>query len=85
MVKPGFYIHTPSGRIYQVLGVALHSEKPERQLVIYKQSTPMQLRGTKRVLPVGSLWARPVSIFLQPVFNSTVGLWVPRFLRISQQ
>ena len=51
MIVPGLYIHTPSGRLYQVLGVALHSEKPERQLVVYRQTKELQLRGTKRILP----------------------------------
>jgi len=53
MIPLGLYRHY-KGTIYQVLGLAKHSETLE-ELVVYKNTKDQ------------SLWARPVSMFLEEV------------------
>jgi len=63
-VPPGRYRHFKGG-LYEVLGVARHSET-EQELVIYR---PLQ--------GAGGLWARPKAMFLEHVVAD--GQAVPRF------
>jgi hypothetical protein len=61
-VKPGTYRHFKGG-LYEVLGVARHSET-EEELVVYRTGQ-------------GDLWVRPKAMFLETVTRD--GRAVPRF------
>jgi hypothetical protein len=63
-VPPGRYRHF-KGQLYEVLGVARHSET-EEELVVYRA-----LYGEQ------ALWVRPLALFLQPA--TVDGKTVPRF------
>ncbi len=63
-MRPGRYRHFKGG-LYEVLGVARHSETGER-LVVYRA-----LYGE------GGLWVRPEGMFLERVMKD--GVEVPRF------
>jgi hypothetical protein len=63
-VPPGCYRHF-KGSLYEVLGVARHSET-EEELVVYRA------RYGER-----GLWVRPLALFLQPAIVD--GQTVPRF------
>ena len=63
-VPPGRYRHFKGG-LYEVLGVAKHSET-EEELVVYRP-----LYGD------GGLWVRPLAMFLDTV--TAGGAEVPRF------
>ncbi len=55
--KPGIYYHfKDSGKLYEVLGVAKHTEREEEKLVIYRA-----LYGEHK------LFARPEKMFLEMV------------------
>lgn len=69
MIKNGIYKHY-KGNLYEVLGMALHSETMEK-MVVYKP-----LYATPGI-PEGILWVRPFSMFLELV--STENGKVPRF------
>lgn len=67
-IQPGCYRHY-KGKLYDVIGVARHSET-EEQLVVY------------RCLSDGnSLWVRPLAMFLETV--ESTGREVPRFARME--
>ena len=68
-IEPGRYRHY-KGNIYQVLGVARHSETDEL-LVVYRP-----LYGA------GELWVRPLAMFLESV--PVKGRPVPRFERCPE-
>ena len=72
-VTPGIYKHHKGG-MYRVLGVARHTETDE-ETVIYESlyDTPDY--------PAGSLWARPIAMFLETV--EVDGAPTPRFARID--
>ncbi len=53
-LKPGIYKHY-KGEEYQVMGVAMHSENPAEELVVYKH-----LLGD-------ILWVRPLAMFCEDV------------------
>ena len=63
-MKPGTYRHY-KGNLYEVLGVARHSET-EEQLVVYRA-----LYGER------GLWVRPLAMFRETVLVD--GAEVPRF------
>ena len=67
-MQPGTYRHY-KGNLYEVLGVARHSET-EEQLVVYRA-----LYGE------GGLWVRPVAMFQELV--SVEGTLVPRFAPVD--
>ena len=67
-IEPGVYRHTKSGKRYEVLGVALHTEMNE-QLVIYRPLYESQYE----------IFARPYATFVESVMLD--GQTVPRFTR----
>jgi hypothetical protein len=69
VVRIGQYRHY-KGRLYEVVGVARHSETLE-ELVVYRQ-----LYDSER-FPSGTLWVRPRAMFLEEV--EVDGRRVPRF------
>lgn len=71
-LQPGEYRHNKSGNIYEVIGVALHTETGE-PLVVYK--------ALYETLDATSLFARPYSMFVEKV--ELRGEIVPRFQRIE--
>lgn len=66
-VKPGMYTHSKTGKKYQVLFVAKHSESLE-DLVIYKALYESEL---------ADVWARPIEMFMDEV--EIDGVLHPRF------
>src|SRR5437016_6035503 len=68
--EPGAYCHYKGG-LYEVLGVARHSET-EEELVVYRA-----LHGA------GGLWVRPKAMFLEPV--AVGGSEVPRFRYVGAE
>lgn len=62
-VKIGFYKHFKGG-IYEVVGIAKHSEDPEDEYVVYKHDD-------------GEMWIRPKAMFLETVERD--GKTLPRF------
>ena len=66
--QPGQYRHYKGG-LYEVVGIALHSETQE-ELVVYRA-----LYGE------GGLWVRPRLMFLESVLVD--GVSVPRFRRVE--
>ncbi len=66
MIKKGIYRHYKGG-LYEVLGVAVHSETLE-ELVLYKS-----LYDTEKY-PKGTVWARPKEMFLDYVDEDGVKL-----------
>jgi hypothetical protein len=63
-IRPGRYRHY-KGNDYEVIGIARHSET-EEELVVYRK-----LYGD------GSLWVRPLKMFIEDV--EVEGRMVPRF------
>jgi hypothetical protein len=72
-MRPGRYRHY-KGRLYEVLGVARHSETLE-ELVVYRQLYDSE------GFPTGTLWARPRAMFLERV--EVGGEAVPRFAYVG--
>lgn len=72
-VSPGKYLHY-KGKLYEVIGTALHSETLE-WLVVYKP-----LYETAHT-PEGTMWVRPLEMFLEMV--EIEGRQVHRFARID--
>jgi hypothetical protein len=58
IVEPGIYKHR-SGRLYEVLFMALDSEDCTRSTVIYRQLEPSDF-------PTGTIWHKEVGKFLMP-------------------
>ena len=69
-IRPGRYRHY-KGNAYEVIGIARHSETDEA-LVVYRT-----LYGD------GSLWVRPLEIFIEDVVVD--GRTVPRFMWIGEE
>lgn len=69
-MKTGKYIHTKSGREYEVLGVAHHSEDLS-ELVVYKALYESEEFGPE------ALWVRPKAMFEEEVLID--GEMKPRF------
>jgi len=74
-IKPGIYQHF-KGNIYEVVGVALHSETME-ELVIYRSLYDSEKFGKN------TLWARPKVMFFETV--TVDGKKVPRFKYIRKK
>jgi hypothetical protein len=66
-IKPGIYVHSKSGKKYEVQFVAKHSETLE-DLVIYKALYDFE---------VTEFWARPIEMFTDEV--EIDGVMQPRF------
>jgi hypothetical protein len=66
---PGIYKHY-KGKLYQVIGTALHSETLE-PMVVYKTLYATDTR------PIGQLWVRPAAMFMEQVLID--GKSMPRF------
>lgn len=61
----GIYRHIKSGNLYKIIGIARNVEKPDNQIVVYKQLYRSNLRGRRDVeLPKGSIWTRPLDDFI---------------------
>ncbi|MEI7620271.1 MAG: DUF1653 domain-containing protein [Candidatus Falkowbacteria bacterium] len=69
MLKLGKYQHYKGG-VYEVIGVATHSETME-EMVVYKA-----------LYDDGKLWTRPLNIFLEDVYIE--GEKKPRFIYLSE-
>lgn len=69
-IKPGRYRHSKSGKFYEVIGTARHSETLE-ELVVYRALYSSPEFGNKAV------WVRPKAMFLEKV--NLDGKTVPRF------
>jgi hypothetical protein len=67
-MEPGMFRHYKGG-LYEVLGVARHSETEER-LVVYRA-----------VADDGTLWVRPLTMFQETVMVD--GREIPRFAAID--
>jgi hypothetical protein len=74
-IKLGKYQHF-KGKLYQVIGVARHSETYE-ELVIYQALFESKEFGKN------TIWARPKKMFLEKVNNK--GKKCPRFKYISDK
>lgn len=70
MIKMGIYQHFKNKQLYQVIGLAIHSESYE-QMVIYQALYECEQFGKN------STWVRPASMFLEMVRFEDVE--VPRF------
>jgi len=70
MIRPGRYRHY-KGNDYQVIGIARHSET-EEELVVYR-----------KLYDDGSLWVRPLAMFVEDV--SVDGRSVPRFAWLGEK
>lgn len=66
-MKLGKYQHSKSGKYYEVIGIAKHSETLE-EFVVYKALYKN---------PTSKLWIRPLKMFLEKVDIN--GKAVPRF------
>lgn len=67
-IEPGVYRHTKSGKQYEVIDVALHTETNE-QLVIYRPLYESQYQ----------LFARPHAMFIESIDSD--GVTAPRFTK----
>ena len=70
-IKKGTYRHTKSGKMYEVLGVALETESSE-QLVVYRPLYESEFL----------LFARPYTMFIETIELN--GAEVPRFEKIDE-
>lgn len=75
-IKKGIYKHYAREYLYEVLGVASHSETYE-PMVIYKALYNCDKFGSN------ALWARPYSMFIENVNHN--GKEVPRFQFVSEE
>lgn len=73
-IQKGFYEHF-KGKRYEVLDVVRHSETQE-ELVLYKALYAGQY-------PEGSLWVRPLCMFVEQVQRD--GKTLPRFRYLGEQ
>jgi hypothetical protein len=69
-IQYGRYQHYRTEKLYEVIGVARHSET-EEEMVIYKSLYQCDKFGTNQV------WVRPKKMFLEQVVYN--GCSVPRF------
>lgn len=69
-IKLGKYRHSKSGKFYEVIGTARHSETLE-ELVVYRALYHSSEFGNK------AIWVRPKAMFLEKV--NLDGKFIPRF------
>jgi hypothetical protein len=72
-IRAGRYRHY-KGKLYDVIGVAMHSENPKEKFVVYRALYDSKEFGKK------ALWIRPERMFTEKV--TLDGKRVPRFKRI---
>jgi hypothetical protein len=71
--EPGVYHHFKDPeKLYEVLGVALHTETRE-QVVVYRPLYEGAVAG---------MFVRPVEMFMEDVFKPEIGYSGPRFVRV---
>ena len=73
-IQCGKYQHYKTGKVYEVIGIARHSETHE-EMVIYKALYQCNLFGNNQ------LWVRPTEMFKAHVIHN--GHTVPRFKKIE--
>jgi hypothetical protein len=71
----GKYQHYKTGNLYEVIGIARHSETHE-EMIIYKALYQCNKFGNNQV------WVRPKEMFIEHVIYN--GYNVPRFKRIEE-
>jgi hypothetical protein len=74
-VTLGKYSHFKTHNLYEVIGMAVHSETLE-EMVIYKALYESETYG------LDQLWVRPAKMFLETVKHNDI--YVPRFLYIAE-
>lgn len=74
-IRYGKYLHFKTGHLYEVIGVALHSETLE-EMVVYKALYTSEIYGHERV------WVRPKAMFFEQVEHQ--GQSVARFKWLSE-
>lgn len=74
-IKTGKYLHYKTSRLYEVIGVALHSET-EEEMVIYKALYSCDQFGDQQK------WVRPKKMFVEYVEYN--GSRVPRFKAVDE-
>jgi hypothetical protein len=74
-IQYGKYQHYRTEKLYEVIGVARHSETYE-EMVIYKALYPCEKFGNNQV------WVRPKTMFLEQVSHN--GSNVPRFKWVKE-
>lgn len=74
-ITPGKYQHYKTGKLYEVLGTALHSETRE-EMIVYQALYRCEQFGDKQI------WVRPKKLFIEYVDYN--GYRVPRFKRIDK-
>jgi hypothetical protein len=74
-ISLGIYQHYKTGKLYEVIGIALHSETHE-EMVIYKALYHCEKFGPNQV------WVRPKTIFFELIFQD--GQTLPRFKWVSK-
>jgi hypothetical protein len=67
-IENGVYIHNKSGKLYEVIGTALHTETDEK-LVVYKPLYPSEY----------NMFVRPLGMFVEQILIN--GLKVQRFTK----
>ena len=70
----GTYQHYKNGKLYEVIGVARHSETHE-EMVVYVALYQCEKFGNHQI------WVRPKEMFIEHIHHE--GLIVPRFKRIG--
>lgn len=74
-IRHGKYQHYQTEKLYEIIGVALHSETHE-EMVIYKALYNCKKFGANRI------WVRPKTMFLENVIHN--GQSVPRFKWVNK-
>lgn len=70
----GKYLHFRSKKLYEVIGLARHSETLE-EMVVYKALYHCETFGDNQI------WVRPMKMFFEQVFHE--GQMTPRFLKVD--
>ena len=74
-IQIGKYKHyKDENKLYNVIGVARHSENPEEEFVVYQALY-------KGDFPEGQIWIRPYKMFLEKIIVD--GKTVPRFTYVG--
>lgn len=74
-IQCGKYQHSKTKKLYEVIGVALHTETRE-EMVVYKALYQCD------EFPHNQIWVRPKKMFLENIIDD--GCSIPRFKRIDE-